>query len=107
MLDTSLTFHLVSIEQNPQVVVAPETLATIEKRRALGQSLWRVSSTLFSHIASDQELRPLEGGPWARTDNARFPPVLAGDQVMEELRAIKLGQQQQPGQEDGPAAVSS
>ncbi len=81
--------------------MAPETVETIEQRRALGQSLWRVSSTLFSHIASDQELKPLEGGPWGEggaendDDNdgkkKKFPPVLAGDQVMEELRAIKLG----------------
>lgn len=78
-------------QHTTQVVVAPETLATIETRRSLGQSLWRVSSTLFSHIASDQELRPLHGGPWGVGDDARFPPVLAGDQVMEELRAIKLG----------------
>jgi hypothetical protein len=89
------------------VVVAPETLATIEKRRSLGQSLWRVSSTLFSHINSDQELRPLEGGPWPASDDgvARFPPILAGDQVMEELRAIKLGQQEEKGRE-GPVAPS-
>lgn len=98
------------------MVVAPETLATIEIRRSLGQSLWRVSSTLFSHIASDQELRPLDGGPWSvtREDAARFPPMLAGDQVMEELRAIKLGQpkpQQQHQQHqlegEGAAAAAS
>lgn len=94
------------------MVVAPETLATIAQRRAAGQSLWRVSSTLFSHIASDQELRPLEGGPWDAAAAAKdgFPSILAGDQVMEELRAIKLGQQQQEQEEaaaQGGAAVAS
>lgn len=97
------------------MVVAPETIAAIEARRAQGHSLWRVSSTLFSHIASDQELRPLEGGPWSAEaeDGGRFPPVLAGDQVMEELRAIKLKQQQPPqegkgdGNGNGAAAASS
>lgn len=76
------------------VVAAPETLTAISERRARGQSLWRVSSTLFSHIASDQELRPLEGGGlWPAAAGDAFTPVLAGDQVMAELRAIKLGQE--------------
>lgn len=77
------------------MVVARETLAVIEQRKGRGQSLWRVSSTLFSHIASDQELRPLEGGPWPVAAAEEFPPVLAGDQVMAELRAIKLGRDEE------------
>lgn len=44
----------------PQVVVSPSTVKVIEARRSQGQSLWRVSSTLFSHIASDQVRHSIE-----------------------------------------------
>lgn len=50
-----------------------------------------MSSTLFGHVQSDQVLEPLD--PFDRTvpgARARFPPILAGDQVTEELRAIAL-----------------
>jgi hypothetical protein len=72
----------------------------IAGRKREGLSLWRVSSTLFSHVASDQELRSLlpsvregegERGEGEK-DTMKYKPILAGDQVMEELRAIKLGQ---------------
>ncbi len=76
-----------------EVVVGPETLEVVGQRKTAGQSLWRVSSTLFSHIASDQELRPLLHGEKVGDGGQQaYPPILAGDQVMEELRAIKLGQ---------------
>jgi len=73
-----------------EVVVTPETLQAIEKAQAEHRSLWRVSSTLFSHIASDQELRPL--GNFGNNQDAvkTYPPVLAGHQVEEELRLIML-----------------
>jgi len=73
-----------------EVVVVPETLASIEKAQKEERSLWRVSSTLFSHIASDEELRVL---PAFETEDSKrkYPPTLAGDQVAEELSLIKLG----------------
>lgn len=37
-----------------EVIVTPETLKAVEKAKAEGRSLWRVSSTLFSHIASGE-----------------------------------------------------
>jgi isopenicillin N synthase-like dioxygenase len=37
-----------------EVVVNTETIKVIDKKRKEGKSLWRVSSTLFSHINSDQ-----------------------------------------------------
>lgn len=54
-----------------------------------GKSLWRVSSTLFSHIASDNILEPL--GKFA-TDEAlqQYPPIKAGHHVQAELKAINL-----------------
>ena len=63
-----------------EVVVAPATISVIEKKKEAGESLWRVSSTLFSHIMSDQILQPLEQ---YATEEAmsKYPPVHAGQQV--------------------------
>jgi isopenicillin N synthase-like dioxygenase len=75
-----------------EVVVDEKTVAAVTNARAVpGKSLWRVSSTLFAHVQSDQRLRPLgqyadECGP---VRAAEFD-VLAGDQVAAELRAIAL-----------------
>ncbi len=72
-----------------EVVVDKSTVTKIEQRRAEGKSLWRISSTLFGHIASDQSLKPI--GKFASSDRAHeYTDVLAGDQVQEELRAISL-----------------
>eukprot|EP01090_Pellita_catalonica_P008677 TRINITY_DN19765_c0_g1_i1.p1 TRINITY_DN19765_c0_g1~~TRINITY_DN19765_c0_g1_i1.p1 ORF type:complete len:240 (+),score=49.24 TRINITY_DN19765_c0_g1_i1:353-1072(+) len=72
-----------------EVSSAKETVAAVENARAKGMSTWRISSTLFSHIASDEELKPL--GTYANSESAKdYPPVLAGDQVTAELRKIKL-----------------
>jgi hypothetical protein len=72
------------------VVVTPDTLKTIERTRAEGRSLWRISSTLFAHIASDVVLQPLAQFSEA-ADAKSYPPKPAGVQVAEELAAINLG----------------
>lgn len=73
-----------------EVIVAEPTLETIAQRKADGKSLWRVSSTLFSHTASDQTLEPL--GRFATPEAvAKYPPLLAGEQVLQELAQIELG----------------
>lgn len=72
-----------------EVIVTPETTKVIERRRAAGQSLWRVSSTLFSQIASDQVLEPL--APFdTPAAVAQFPAVKTGHQVQNELKMISL-----------------
>ncbi|KAL6042064.1 2OG-Fe(II) oxygenase family oxidoreductase [Balamuthia mandrillaris] len=86
-----------------EVVCCEETLAAIrrlqEERRKKEKTegtaeaelpLWRVSTTLFSHIASDQVLRPL--GKFGEDEAVRekYPPIKTGDQVQRELRAINL-----------------
>jgi len=72
-----------------EVVVTPATRTIIENRQQTGESLWRVSSTLFSHMMSDQLLEPL--GQYATTEAcSMYQPVLAGQQVQDELNAIKL-----------------
>ena len=73
-----------------EVVVSRATVAAIEAARAAGRSLWRVSSTLFAHICSDELLEPL--GEYAALPSAKdYPPILCGDHVNAELAAINLG----------------
>jgi len=71
-----------------EVVCIEETLATLDKAKKEGKSQWRVSSTLFCHIASDECLEPL--GTFAQDAEARYPPIKAGHQVQAELQFIKL-----------------
>jgi len=72
-----------------EVVVSKETLEAVERAKAAHRSLWRVSSTLFSHVASDETLQPIQQ---FRTEETlkKYPPMLAGTQVVEELAAINL-----------------
>lgn len=72
-----------------EVVVTNRTLDAIELARQQNRSLWRVSSTLFSHIASDATLKPLSH--FAETELASmYPPMVAGEFVEQELAAINL-----------------
>lgn len=67
-----------------------ETLKAIDRRAARNESLWRVSSTLFGHIASDCKLEPLEAFATPQSKEM-YPTMLAGDQVLQELNHIQLG----------------
>lgn len=50
---------------------------------------WRVSTTLFGHVASDLILQPLE--KFATRDAvAKYPPIKAGEQVLRELKLLGL-----------------
>ncbi|GLD93955.1 hypothetical protein PINS_up002560 [Pythium insidiosum] len=73
-----------------EVIVSDATQKVIEERKAAGKSLWRVSSTLFSHTASDEVLKPLGHFETPETLE-KYPPILAGDQVLAELKHIELG----------------
>jgi isopenicillin N synthase-like dioxygenase len=74
-----------------EVVVNADTLAAVERRKAAGRPLWRISSTVFGHVASDQSLAPLpkfvEADP---SCTEKYPDVKAGEQVSAELKAINL-----------------
>ncbi len=77
------------LARTAQVVCTDATLAAAERARAAGCPLWRVSSTVFAHVASDEVLTPLgafAGGAGA----AAYPPTPAGLQVQRELEAIQL-----------------
>ncbi len=72
-----------------EVVVNKATRKVIEAKKAKGESLWRVSSTCFGHIASDQVLVPL--APFNSPEALqKFPEIKAGEQVIAELKVIAL-----------------
>jgi isopenicillin N synthase-like dioxygenase len=75
-----------------EVVVTEATVGVIATRKAQEKSLWRVSSTLFGHIASDEVLKPLgKYASWQEGVSEKYPPVDAGQHVQDELNAIALG----------------
>ncbi|GLT60709.1 hypothetical protein SLA2020_334650 [Shorea laevis] len=72
-----------------EVVVTKRTIDAIKLASEQNRSLWRVSSTLFAHIASDAVLKPL--GHFAETPLAsKYPPICAGEFVEQELSVINL-----------------
>jgi len=72
-----------------EVVVVQDTLKAVDRVKSIGGSLWRISSTLFGHIASDQTLQPLGKFKTQESLN-KYPPTKAGHQVKQELELIKL-----------------
>jgi isopenicillin N synthase-like dioxygenase len=72
-----------------EVVCTEETINAAEKAKTEGRPAWRVSSTVFSQIASDEILRPLDTFATPESLEA-YPPTPAGKYVEEELEAINL-----------------
>jgi isopenicillin N synthase-like dioxygenase len=73
-----------------EVIVNEATRKTIENKTN-DRPLWRISSTLFLHIASDNILRPLEGVfDTEEKRAAQYPKIHTGDQVRKELGMIAL-----------------
>lgn len=79
-----------------EVVVTNRTIDAIKLASQHNRSLWRVSSTLFAHIASDAVLKPL--GHFAQSPLAsKYPPIPAGEFVEQELAVINLkGNRREP-----------
>ncbi|QHN93812.1 Putative ovule protein [Arachis hypogaea] len=72
-----------------EVVVTNRTVEAIRTAEEQKHSLWRVSSTLFAHIASDAVLKPL--GHFVESPLAsKYPPLCAGEYVEQELAVINL-----------------
>ncbi|GMN55289.1 hypothetical protein TIFTF001_024416 [Ficus carica] len=72
-----------------EVVVTSRTTDAIRQASEQNRSLWRVSSTLFAHIASDAVLKPL--GHFAESPLANnYPALCAGEFVEKELAVINL-----------------
>jgi isopenicillin N synthase-like dioxygenase len=79
-----------------EVVCNQATLEAIERAKAAGKSTWRVSSTLFSHMASDSFLEPVGKFGEDAEVRAKFPPIKAGHHVQAELDYIKLAKTDKP-----------
>jgi isopenicillin N synthase-like dioxygenase len=75
-----------------EVVVVPETIEAMKSQSEKQRPLWRISSTLFAHTASDQILKPLPPFIEQNPQCKNYPAILAGQQVQEELEFIRLSQ---------------
>jgi isopenicillin N synthase-like dioxygenase len=75
-----------------EVVVTEKTVEVIEqrKREHPERPLWRISSTFFLHIASDEVLRPLEPVFGDGQGTEKYPRKDCGILVREELGLIDL-----------------
>lgn len=71
-----------------EVVCTDATVAAYERQKAAGRPTWRVSSTCFTHVASDNTLEPLQG-KFDKND-AKYPAIKAGKFVEKVLQAINL-----------------
>ncbi|XP_042030282.1 uncharacterized protein LOC121777179 isoform X3 [Salvia splendens] len=72
-----------------EVVVTDRTIEAMKLASEQNRSLWRVSSTLFGHIASDAVLKQLShfaDSPLA----CKYPPMCGGEFVELELAVINL-----------------
>jgi len=95
-LSVDILFGCLNLCCQTQVIYSQETHAAAEAAKAQGKSLWRVSSTVFGHVASHQTLRPL-GSHFPRLPAAaRYPPITAGNYVEQELSVIALKKPAEP-----------
>ena len=72
-----------------EVTIKEETMAVIEKKKKNGESLMRVSSTLFVQMASKSQIGPLpkfKSLPTAKD----YPNITAGNFVVSELNLLDL-----------------
>lgn len=72
-----------------EVIYTEEVQKACEKAKNEGGIPWRVSSTLFSHIRYDVDLKPL--GKFSTEDTRKkYPAEKAYEFVERELKDIKL-----------------
>ncbi|KAJ1976402.1 hypothetical protein H4R33_006445 [Dimargaris cristalligena] len=82
-------YHEVVVTEGTQAAMARQLTKPEEEQHPL----WRVSSTFFLHIASDQVLQPTAPRFSKAPKADQYPPVLTGDYVKAELTGIKLMEQ--------------
>jgi isopenicillin N synthase-like dioxygenase len=76
-----------------EVVYTEATLEAYVKAKDSGKNLlWRVSSTLFSHLRYDVDISPLPElkGFYTSEEALKYKKMTAHEKLMEELRAINL-----------------
>jgi len=72
-----------------EVICTKDTLSCKEAAVKNGRSIWRVSSTVFSQLASDEILRPLPRFE-TKESTRKYPPMPVGQFVESELKYINL-----------------
>jgi len=84
-------YHEVVFSDTTKVVVDRKLQENEEGAKNI---LWRISSTLFSHIRYDVDLSPIEGMAQLHNQEnikaGKYPRITAHEKLMEELRAINL-----------------
>lgn len=75
-----------------EVVYSEAAKKVADEARSQNRPLWRVSSTLFSHLRHDVMLRPLPelSSYYPEEVTHLYQPISASDHVMNELKAINL-----------------
>lgn len=77
-----------------EVVYTDATKERVQKRIEENKDahVWRVSSTLFSHIRHDQSLAPLDclSDKWDEGAKEKYYDITSEEKTMEELKAINL-----------------
>jgi len=73
-----------------EVVCTEKTLSAIQTAREANKSLWRVSSTLFSHINTEEYLEPLLVKENRYTNFEKYPKKKQGNYMVDELGKINL-----------------
>ena len=82
-------FHEVVYTKEVRELVQKIQEENIAKPPEQRKILWRVSSTLFSHIRQNVMLQPV--GPFKTESSLKnYPPILTRDQVANELKEINL-----------------
>eukprot|EP00127_Corallochytrium_limacisporum_P002049 Clim_evm37s99 gene=Clim_evmTU37s99 len=89
-------FHEVAVRESTLKVLSGKKADDGDaSKRKKPQSSWRVSSTLFIHVRSDDDLYPMpeligEEAAAAEENKVKYPRTRTGKQVMDELSAINL-----------------
>lgn len=77
-----------------EVVYTDETKERVNKRLEDNPDakVWRVSSTLFSHIRHDVSIAPMEElrDIWDESAREKYPDMTSEEKTLEELKAISL-----------------
>ena len=77
-----------------EVVYTEQTKEKVEKRRETKPEghIWRVSSTLFSHIRHDLSIAPLDALSHLHDEDAKekYPDITSEEKTIQELKAIHL-----------------
>jgi isopenicillin N synthase-like dioxygenase len=77
-----------------EVIYTDATKEIVNKRMEENKDahVWRVSSTLFSHIKFDQSLAPLESlkEKWDEGATEKYNDITSEEKTLEELKAISL-----------------